>query len=68
IFWSLWSLTHSNPCCLELLAVFYSIKSRDNKMVGDLDGARKQWEIARRFNIASLTLAVILTIVLIIVY
>uniref|UniRef100_A0A4W5MEB1 Uncharacterized protein n=1 Tax=Hucho hucho TaxID=62062 RepID=A0A4W5MEB1_9TELE len=56
IIWSLCSLVYFNPFCLGLLAVYFSIKSRDRKMVGDLEGARGHGKTARCFNIMTLTL------------
>uniref|UniRef100_A0A4W5MFH4 Uncharacterized protein n=1 Tax=Hucho hucho TaxID=62062 RepID=A0A4W5MFH4_9TELE len=59
IIWSLCSLVYFNPFCLGLLAVYFSIKSRDRKMVGDLEGARDHGKSARCFNIITLTLEII---------
>ncbi|GAA6234205.1 dispanin subfamily A member 2b-like [Lates japonicus] len=41
IIWSLISCFYSNPCCLGLVAIIYSIKARDRKVVGDMEGARR---------------------------
>uniref|UniRef100_A0A3P9LID9 Uncharacterized protein n=1 Tax=Oryzias latipes TaxID=8090 RepID=A0A3P9LID9_ORYLA len=40
IIWSLCCFLYSNPLCLGLAALIFSIKSRDRKIVGDLEGAR----------------------------
>ncbi|XP_029131779.2 dispanin subfamily A member 2b-like [Labrus bergylta] len=53
IIWSLCCFVYSNPFCLGLVALIYSIKSRDRKMVGDLEGARHYGGTARTFNIVS---------------
>uniref|UniRef100_A0A8C6U8S8 Uncharacterized protein n=1 Tax=Neogobius melanostomus TaxID=47308 RepID=A0A8C6U8S8_9GOBI len=50
IIWSLLSLIYSNPC-LGLAAVIHSVKARDSKMVGDIEGARSYGSTARRLNI-----------------
>uniref|UniRef100_A0A3Q3G3V4 Uncharacterized protein n=1 Tax=Labrus bergylta TaxID=56723 RepID=A0A3Q3G3V4_9LABR len=51
IIWSLCCFVYSNPFYLGLLALIYSIKSRDRKMVGDLEGARQYGRTACTFNI-----------------
>ncbi|KAL1023532.1 hypothetical protein UPYG_G00042050 [Umbra pygmaea] len=60
--WSLCNLIYCNPCCLGLIAVYYSIKSRDRKMVGDLEGARNHGQTARCYNIVILIISLIMTI------
>uniref|UniRef100_A0A3Q1K9E4 Uncharacterized protein n=1 Tax=Anabas testudineus TaxID=64144 RepID=A0A3Q1K9E4_ANATE len=40
IIWSLCCFVYSNPFCLGLAALIFSIKSRDRKTAGDLEGAR----------------------------
>lgn len=68
IIWSLCSLVYGNPFCLGMLAVYFSIKSRDRKMVGDLEGARKHGKTARCFNTVTLTLAILGLLFLFITY
>ncbi|XP_038827838.1 dispanin subfamily A member 2b-like [Salvelinus namaycush] len=58
IIWSICSLVYGNPCCLGMLAVYFSIKSRDRKMVGDLEGARQHGKTARCYNVVTLTLLI----------
>ncbi|XP_057693095.1 dispanin subfamily A member 2b-like [Corythoichthys intestinalis] len=41
-----------NPLCLGLLAVIHSIKARDRKVIGDLEGAKTHATIALYLNIA----------------
>ncbi|XP_020516452.1 dispanin subfamily A member 2b-like [Labrus bergylta] len=70
IIWSFFSFVYSNPFCLGLVALIYSIKSRDRKMVGDLEGARHYGGTARTFNIISsilIGIGVLISITLIIV-
>ena len=38
VVWSLFNTLFMNSCCLGFIAVTYSMKSRDRKMVGDLTG------------------------------
>ncbi|XP_041652165.1 dispanin subfamily A member 2b-like [Cheilinus undulatus] len=56
IIWSLLCFVYSNPCCLGLVALIHSIKARDRKMVGDLEGARHYGSTARCYNIAATVL------------
>ncbi|XP_028287070.1 interferon-induced transmembrane protein 5 [Parambassis ranga] len=49
--WSLFCFFYGNPLCLGLTALIYSIKARDRKVVGDLDGARHYGSTARCLNI-----------------
>ncbi|XP_010220244.1 PREDICTED: dispanin subfamily A member 2b-like [Tinamus guttatus] len=49
--WSLGSLMYFNCCCLGLMAVIFSIKSRDRKMLGDHSGALSYGSTAKGLNI-----------------
>ncbi|XP_056253500.1 dispanin subfamily A member 2b-like [Seriola aureovittata] len=62
IIWSLLSFLFAPPCCLGLAAVIYSIKARDRKVVGDMDGARRYGSTARGINVAATVLFCILLI------
>uniref|UniRef100_A0AAZ1Y408 Uncharacterized protein n=1 Tax=Oreochromis aureus TaxID=47969 RepID=A0AAZ1Y408_OREAU len=57
IIWSLCCFVYSNPFCLGVLALIYSIKARDRKVAGDLEGARRHGSTARNFNIAATVIA-----------
>ncbi|XP_014186576.2 dispanin subfamily A member 2b [Haplochromis burtoni] len=66
IIWSLFSLVYANPFCFGLAALIYSIKARDRKMVGDMDGARHYGSTARNLNIVAtiiVTTAILITII-----
>uniref|UniRef100_UPI0037E74AEE dispanin subfamily A member 2b-like n=1 Tax=Semicossyphus pulcher TaxID=241346 RepID=UPI0037E74AEE len=73
IIWSLCCFCYYNPFCLGLAALIFSIKSRDRKVAGDLEGARHYGSTARSLNIASSILAgiglliIVITIITIIV-
>uniref|UniRef100_I3IWB6 Interferon-induced transmembrane protein 1-like n=1 Tax=Oreochromis niloticus TaxID=8128 RepID=I3IWB6_ORENI len=55
--WSLLCFLYSYPwCCLGLAALIYSIKARDQKVAGDLEGARHYGATARQLNITSTVL------------
>uniref|UniRef100_A0A3P9LHW8 Uncharacterized protein n=1 Tax=Oryzias latipes TaxID=8090 RepID=A0A3P9LHW8_ORYLA len=66
IIWSLCCFLYSNPLCLGLAALIFSIKSRDRKIVGDLEGARHYGATARCLNIAATIIACITVIIVII--
>ncbi|XP_018533251.1 dispanin subfamily A member 2b [Lates calcarifer] len=68
IIWSLISFFYSNPCCLGLVAIIYSIKARDRKVVGDMEGARRHANTARGLNIAATVLFCVLVIITIVFY
>ncbi|XP_053174923.1 dispanin subfamily A member 2b-like [Scomber japonicus] len=63
IIWSLCSLVHFNPLCLGMTAFTYSVKARDRKMIGDLEGARRYGSIACRLNLISTVLIVIAIVI-----
>ncbi|XP_074533356.1 dispanin subfamily A member 2b-like [Halichoeres trimaculatus] len=57
---SLCNFVYINPCCLGLAALIYSIKSRDRRIVGDLEGARHYTSLARKYNSAAHILVAII--------
>uniref|UniRef100_A0A3B3CW87 Uncharacterized protein n=1 Tax=Oryzias melastigma TaxID=30732 RepID=A0A3B3CW87_ORYME len=67
IIWSIFCFFYSNPFCLGLAALVFSIKSRDRKMVGDLEGARHYGSTARCLNIAATIIVCITALIVIIV-
>ncbi|KAJ4937789.1 hypothetical protein JOQ06_002944 [Pogonophryne albipinna] len=67
IIWSLCCFLYSNPFCLGLAALIYSIKARDRKVVGDIEGARRYGFTARRLNISATVLASIMILISIII-
>lgn len=57
VVWSLFNAIFLNYfCCLGFLALVFSIKSRDRKIVGDLVGAQHYGATAKVLNIMSTTL------------
>ncbi|KAG9475731.1 hypothetical protein GDO78_003898 [Eleutherodactylus coqui] len=69
IVWSILNTVYMNFCCLGLVALIFSIKSRDNKLIGNQKGAKKYGGNARSLNIASSVLTVLwILITLIIIY
>ncbi|XP_045676946.1 interferon-induced transmembrane protein 2-like [Phyllostomus hastatus] len=67
IVWSLFNTIYFNVCCLGFVALAYSVKSRDRKMVGDVMGARSYASTAKSLNIAALVLGLIVVVVGIVV-
>ncbi|XP_039663597.1 dispanin subfamily A member 2b-like isoform X3 [Perca fluviatilis] len=68
IIWSLCCFLYSNPCCLGLAALIFSIKARDQKVAGDLEGARHYGSTARCLNIWATVLfsiSVLITIIIV---
>ncbi|XP_022611971.1 dispanin subfamily A member 2b-like [Seriola dumerili] len=68
IIWSLFSLVYSNPFCLGLVALIYSVKSRDRKVAGDLEGARSYGTSARFLNIVAIVLSATGFLMFIVIY
>ncbi|XP_056908902.1 dispanin subfamily A member 2b-like [Takifugu flavidus] len=67
--WSIICFSHSNIFCLGLAALIYSVKARDRKMMGDMNGAQHYASTARCLNILSTVLfSVFFLIVLITVF
>ncbi|XP_074490055.1 dispanin subfamily A member 2b-like [Sebastes fasciatus] len=66
IIWSLCCLLYVNPCCLGWAALIFSIKARDRKVAGDLEGARHYGSTARYLNIGATVLFSIIVLIFII--
>ncbi|XP_061477168.1 interferon-induced transmembrane protein 1-like [Rhineura floridana] len=61
--WSICSMLYFNFCCLGFMALVFSIKARDRKVVGDYSGATSYGSTAQCLNITALCLS-LLTLVL----
>ncbi|KAM4721742.1 uncharacterized protein WCC33_008026 [Rhinophrynus dorsalis] len=66
--WSIYNTISMNVCCLGLIALVYSVKARDQKLVGDKHGASNYGLTARNLNIAATVVSIILFIILIALY
>ncbi|XP_042302549.1 interferon-induced transmembrane protein 1-like [Sceloporus undulatus] len=64
--WSLFSTIYLNFCCLGFMALVFSVKARDRKMLGDHSGAGSYGSTAKCLNITALLLSLLSVIVLII--
>ncbi|XP_060694953.1 dispanin subfamily A member 2b-like [Hemiscyllium ocellatum] len=65
--WSIFNFAFMNFCCLGFVAMVFSVKSRDRKVVGDPEGARHYASTARALNIAATVLTVLVLIIGIVV-
>ncbi|XP_043825630.1 dispanin subfamily A member 2b-like [Dromiciops gliroides] len=63
--WSVFNTLYMNFCCLGLMALIFSVKARDRKVVGDLNGARSYGSTAKCLNIFALVFSLLLVAVLI---
>ncbi|OCT83861.1 dispanin subfamily A member 2b [Xenopus laevis] len=57
--WSIFNLIHFNFCCLGLLALVFSVKSRDRKQLRDTSGAKHYASTSRSLNIATTVLSIL---------
>ncbi|XP_035167640.1 dispanin subfamily A member 2b-like [Oxyura jamaicensis] len=63
--WSLCSMLYCNVCCLGFLALVFSVKSRDRKVLGDYSGALSYGSTAKHLNITALLLNIFLIILIV---
>ncbi|XP_029437919.1 dispanin subfamily A member 2b-like [Rhinatrema bivittatum] len=72
VLWSLFNTIFLNYfCCLGYLALVFSVKARDRKMVGDMEGGLHYGATAKTFNIivtVLFTLALTTTITLVVYF
>ncbi|KAJ7344277.1 hypothetical protein JRQ81_000227 [Phrynocephalus forsythii] len=68
--WSVFSTLYLNFCCLGFLALVFSIKARDRRVIGDHSGAASYGATARSLNIAALVLSILFikVVIILIVY
>uniref|UniRef100_A0A8C3NY04 Interferon-induced transmembrane protein 1 n=1 Tax=Cyanoderma ruficeps TaxID=181631 RepID=A0A8C3NY04_9PASS len=64
--WSLFTTVYGNFCCLGLLAFFFSVKSRDRKMLGDNSGALSYGSTAKCLNITALVINIVIVIIVVV--
>ncbi|KAJ8417022.1 hypothetical protein AAFF_G00282490 [Aldrovandia affinis] len=67
VIWSLCNFFYMNTFCLGFAALYYSIKARDRKVMGDLEAAREYGstayclnKVALRLNLVCVTIFIIL--------
>ncbi|XP_067396537.1 dispanin subfamily A member 2b-like [Emydura macquarii macquarii] len=66
VLWSLFNTFFCNLCCLGFLALAFSFKARDRKVVGDTNGAGSYGRTAKWLNITVLTLSLLIVVLFII--
>ncbi|XP_038663973.1 dispanin subfamily A member 2b-like [Scyliorhinus canicula] len=64
--WSIFNFFYLNFCCLGFVALVFSVKSRDRKVVGDVEGAQHYASTARALNIAIAVLASLAVVIAIV--
>ncbi|XP_065539420.1 dispanin subfamily A member 2b-like [Lathamus discolor] len=58
--WSICTMLYANVCCLGFMALVYSVKSRDRKVLGDYSGALSYGSTAKQLNITAVVLSIAL--------
>ncbi|XP_066467272.1 dispanin subfamily A member 2b-like [Tiliqua scincoides] len=66
VLWSLCSFGIWNACCLGFAALVASVKSRDRKVVGDVEGASYYGKRAKCLNISAVILSVLFVVIFIV--
>ncbi|XP_067902874.1 dispanin subfamily A member 2b-like [Heterodontus francisci] len=66
LLWSLFNFAFMNFCCLGFVALVFSVKSRDRKVVTDVEGARHYASTARALNIAATVLSILVFVIFIV--
>ncbi|XP_053252078.1 dispanin subfamily A member 2b-like [Podarcis raffonei] len=66
ILWSICTMMYCNFCCLGFMALVFSVKARDRKVVGDHSGARSYGSTAQCLNITAVTLCIVPIVIVII--
>ncbi|XP_043938612.1 dispanin subfamily A member 2b-like [Protopterus annectens] len=65
IIWSIFTTVYMNIFCLGLMALAFSIKSRDRKVLGDMEGAHHYGSTAKVLNIIALVLTILIVALII---
>ncbi|NWT05716.1 IFM2 protein, partial [Mionectes macconnelli] len=65
--WSFCTTLYGNIFCLGFLAFFFSVKSRDCKVLGDHRGALTYGSTAKCLNITALVFNIIITVIVIVI-
>nr|XP_006008250.1 PREDICTED: interferon-induced transmembrane protein 1-like [Latimeria chalumnae] len=65
---SIFNTIYGNFCCLGFLALIFSVKSRDRKMVQDMEGAHHYASTAKCLNITALVFNILTFIIVMIVF
>ncbi|KAM9557343.1 dispanin subfamily A member 2b-like [Guaruba guarouba] len=65
--WSICTMLYANICCLGFMALVYSVKSRDRKLLGDYSGAMSYGSTSKQLNITALVLSILLVALAIVI-
>ncbi|OCT81836.1 dispanin subfamily A member 2b [Xenopus laevis] len=65
--WSIFNMVYMNIFCLGLVALVFSTKSQDQKLLGDRDRAKRYGSFAQAVNIAAFVLSSIAYIAVLVV-
>ncbi|MBN3326645.1 IFM5 protein, partial [Atractosteus spatula] len=68
LIWSICNTLYVNFCCLGFLALVYSVKARDQKVLGDLKAARDFSNKAKWYNILASGWNVIIPLLIIVLF
>ncbi|XP_054246385.1 dispanin subfamily A member 2b-like [Indicator indicator] len=63
--WSLCTMLYGNICCLGFMALIFSVKSRDRKVLRDYSGALSYGTTSKYLNITALLLNIFFVILII---
>ncbi|XP_029438654.1 interferon-induced transmembrane protein 1-like [Rhinatrema bivittatum] len=66
VLWSVFNTIYMNFCCLGFIALVFSIKARDRKLVGDMNGASSYSSTAKYLNITAPVLSILFCLLFII--
>nr|XP_056707956.1 interferon-induced transmembrane protein 3-like [Euleptes europaea] len=67
IAWSIFTTMYLNFCCLGVMALAFSVKARDRKVIGDHNGAHSYSSTAKCLNITALMLSLLLIFLFILI-
>ncbi|XP_066558993.1 interferon-induced transmembrane protein 5-like [Amia ocellicauda] len=68
LIWSLCNTLYVNFCCLGFFALVYSVKARDQKVLGDLRAARDYSNKAKWYNILASGWNIIIPLLIIVLF
>ncbi|NXS12243.1 IFM1 protein, partial [Neodrepanis coruscans] len=66
LLWSVFNTLYGNVFCLGFLALVFSVKSRDRKVLGDYSKAQKYSSTAKWLNVAALVINTIIVVIVIV--
>ncbi|XP_026547148.1 interferon-induced transmembrane protein 1-like [Notechis scutatus] len=67
IVWSLCTTLYFNVFCLGFLALFFSVKARDHKVIGDYNSAASYGSTAKCLNLTGLLLNILVVVVIVVI-